>query len=92
MYFTPTRLSSGSLHTHPPSFPICHSQWVYYAAIWRTEIIWGERGENAEYKSEAEGRGSDWEMRADGRIRVCHGSPRIDLKADFLKAKAQKWR
>lgn len=32
----------------------------------------------------------NWEIWGDGRIRMCHGSSRILLKADRLKAKIQK--
>lgn len=84
MYFTPTRLSSGSCApTHPASPSAIHSGFITLQ-FGGLRSSGGERGENAEYKSEAEGRGRDWETRADGRIRVCHGSPRIFLKADFF--------
>lgn len=37
-----THYSPRLASVRPPSSPICHSQRAYDAAIWKTEIIWGE--------------------------------------------------
>lgn len=43
-----THYCPHSASVRPPSSPICHSQRAYDAAIWKTEIIWGEGRRHSE--------------------------------------------
>lgn len=43
-----THYCPRSASVRPPSSPICHSQRAYDAAIWKTEIIWGEGRRHSE--------------------------------------------
>lgn len=90
MYFTPTPTLLWPLYTHPALPSAIHRGFMMLQSGGLR--LWGRGLKTLTTTVRLRGEERNWEIVVDGRIRTHHGSPRILLKGDFLKAKAQKWK